>query len=88
MHPAYAVGRRIHFSKQYWYITNHLHMYVTNYYTCVCTATIVPWFMCLTLVNVNVSSNMTFASVVIFAKINSDPVGLFLMKIMLMNSVL
>ena len=28
----YEIGMRILFSKQYRYVTNHLHLYVTNYY--------------------------------------------------------
>ena len=31
----YEIDMRIPFSKQYRYVTNHLHLYVTNYYSSV-----------------------------------------------------
>ena len=34
--PVYGIGLRISFSKQYRYVTNHLHPYVTNDYIFVC----------------------------------------------------
>ena len=40
---------RIPFSKQYRYVTNHLHLYVTNYYIFVFTVTLLLLVVCLSL---------------------------------------
>ena len=60
------------FSKQYRDITNHLHLYVNNYYIFVCTVTLLLLGTCLTLVNTNISSNMTVTPIDIFGQISSD----------------
>ena len=46
---------RIQFSKKYRYVTNHLYLYVTNYYIFVCRITLLLLTICLTLVNASIS---------------------------------
>ena len=62
----------ISFSKQYRYVTNHLHLYVTNYYNVVCTITLVLLTMCLTLVIANISWNTSLTTIVKLAKSAQD----------------
>ena len=70
---------RIPFSKQYIYITNHLHLQVTNYRDFVCTITLILLTMCLIVVNASISSNATSSTIVISGHIRTCPVDLFLL---------
>ena len=73
----YEIGMIIPFSKQYRYVTSHLHLYVTNYYIFVCTISLLLLIMCLTLVNADISRNTTFTTIVIFGQINICSMDLF-----------
>ena len=50
----YEYGMRIPFSKQYRYFTNHLHVYVTSNYICICTVILMLFVICFTLVNAKI----------------------------------
>ena len=65
------------FSKQYRYVTNHLHQYVSNSFL---NAHLPSYCftMCFTLVDVNISSNTTFTPDVIFCPISTGPMDLFI----------
>ena len=56
----YGIGIRIPFSR---YVINHWHLYVTNYYTFVCTITFLLLTVCLTSVKANISPNITFTTI-------------------------
>ena len=73
----YEICMRIPFSKQYRYVTNHLHLYVTNYYIFVCRVTLLLHSMYLSLVNVNTSSNATFTTIVTCHQIGTGPMEFF-----------
>ena len=73
----YEIGMRILFSKQYKYVTNYLHLYVTNYCIFVCTITVLLLTSVFSLVHANISSNTTFTTFVIFHQISSGPMDPF-----------
>ena len=72
----YAFGMRIPFPKQYRYVTNHLYLYLTNYYIFVCTFTLFLLTICLAILNASIFSNMTFTPIVLFGQISSGPMDL------------
>ena len=72
---------RIPFSKQYQYITNYLHLYVTNYYIFFCTIIHLLLTMCLALFSHNISWNSTFMTVIIFGQISICPMDLFFLQV-------
>ena len=74
----YEIGRRIVFSKQYSYVTNHLHLCVTNEYIFVFTVTLLLLLVYLSLVNANTLLNITFTTIFICHQISTCPRDLFL----------
>ena len=68
---------RIPFSKQYKYFTNHLGLYVTNYYFSVFTVILFMLTMCFSFFNVNPSSNTAFTTIVVCHQISTGPIDLF-----------
>ena len=83
----YDIPARIPFSKQYRYVTNHLPLYVTNYYIFVFTVTLLLLTMCFSLVNTSKSSNTTFTTIVVFHQISKGPMYLFHEKVIVMQGV-
>ena len=75
----YEICTRIPFSKQYKYVTNHMHLYVTNYYIFVFTVTLLLLTKCLSFINANNSSNTTYKTLVICHQISTSPRDLFLL---------
>ena len=69
----YEIGMRIPFSKQYRYVTNHLHLYITKYYIFVFALTLLLLTVFLSLVNMITSSN-TFTAIVKYHQINTSPI--------------
>ena len=74
------IGMRIPFSKQYWFVTRHLHLYVHDYYIFVLTVTLLLLTMCLQFVNANTSSNTTFTAIKMCHQISTGPMDLCLEK--------
>ena len=64
-------------TEQYTPVINHLLIYLTNDYMCVCRITLLLFTMCLTPINANISSNMTFSPISTFGEISSGSMGLF-----------
>ena len=62
-------------AKQYRNITDHLHLYPTNYYIYFCTITLL---LLVTLNNASISLNMTFTPILIFCQISLGSKDLFL----------
>ena len=75
----YEIGTRISFFKQYRYLTNHLHFFVTKYNIFVFTVTLLLVTMCLSLVDTNTSSNTTLTTTVICHEISKGLTDLFLL---------
>ena len=71
------IGMRIPF-QTYRYVTDHLHLYVTNSYIFVHTATLILLAVCLSLVNVNTTLNTTFTTIVVCHQISTGPMDLLL----------
>ena len=69
---------KIPFYKQYRYVINHLHLYATKYYICLCTITLFLLTMCHYLVSTNISWNTTFTTIAIFSPVSRAPMGLFI----------
>ena len=59
------------------YVTNHLHLHITNYYIFVCAIPLLLLTVCFTLANANVSSSAACTTIVIFGQISTDPVDPF-----------
>ena len=78
----YESGMTIPFSKQYRNVTNHLHLYATNFYIFVFTFTLLLLTMWLSLINANTSSNTTFTTIFICHQIITGPLYLFFLFFM------
>ena len=74
----YKIGMRISFLKQYRYVTNHVILFVTNYYIFVCIITHLLLTMCFTLVNATFSCNVTFTTIVMFGQNSTGLLDLIL----------
>ena len=51
----YKIDMKIPLLKEYRYVTNHLHVYVSNYYIFICTVILLLLAICHNFVNVNIS---------------------------------
>ena len=71
----YGTGMRIPFLR---YVMNHLHLFVTNNYSFVCTITLLLPTTCLTLAIANIFSDTTLTSIIIIGQISTSPMDLFL----------
>ena len=59
------------------HVTSNLCLYLTNYYIFVCTVTLWLLTVCLTVVNANISLNMSYTCLDIFGQISSIPMTYF-----------
>ena len=74
----YEIGMRVPFSKQYRYVTNHLHLYIADYCIFLFTITLSLLTVNLSLGNANICSNTTFTTIVICHQISTGPMDLCL----------
>ena len=75
----YETGIIIPFSKLHRYVTNHLYLYATNYYSFVFTVSLLLLTMCLSLVNVKILLK-TITTIIIWQQISTGPMDLFFIQ--------